>query len=113
MKGWEEVKDIDPTGGLQLFPSKLGRKAYYEILVTDLTRSKGNDFAASNHVVGKDDGSMSEAAGFMARGKGGSNIGYTDGHVEWKQQGELGQKGSKAHPNPGFRQFTTDNRFYF
>jgi prepilin-type processing-associated H-X9-DG protein len=113
MKGWEEVKDVDPDGMLQLFPSKLGRKAFYEILVTDMTRSKDNNLAPSNHVVGRDDGSMSEAAGFMARGKGGSNIGFTDGHVEWKQQGELGQKASKSKPNPGFRQFTTDNRFYF
>jgi prepilin-type N-terminal cleavage/methylation domain-containing protein/prepilin-type processing-associated H-X9-DG protein len=112
-KGFDDYVEANRPE-LNILPMRLGRKAFYEVLVTDLTRTNGNDLAPSNHCVGKDDGSMNPAgAGYMPKGKGGSNIGYVDGHVEWKQQNELGQPATKSHPTPGFRQFTTDNRFYF
>ena len=103
--GWEEViAGLQP--GQSIIPTKLGRKAFYQVLVADLTRSKGNDLAPSNHVVGKD------PTGYMPPGKGGANVGFIDGHVEWKGQQDLGQRATPTQP-AGRRQFSSDIRFYF
>jgi len=110
-KGLEEVKIADLNK--LVVPDKLGQKAFYEVLVTDLTRSYKNNFGApdakqarSNHI----DGSASDAGtGIMPKGKGGGNVGYIDGHVEWRQQNEMGQTAF-----PGKRQFYYgDNRWYW
>jgi prepilin-type processing-associated H-X9-DG protein len=116
-KGLEEVKTMDPN--LIVVPDHLGQKAFYPVLVTDMTRSYNNNFGApddkqarSNHI----DGSASDAGtGIMPKGKGGANVGYIDGHVEWHQQNEMGQ----THPNAagdniGKRQFYYgSNRWYW
>jgi prepilin-type N-terminal cleavage/methylation domain-containing protein/prepilin-type processing-associated H-X9-DG protein len=103
--GFEEViAGLQP--GQSIIPTKLGRKSFYPVLAADLTRSKGNDLAPSNHVVGND------PTGYMPPGKGGANVGFIDGHVEWKPQQELGQRGTPTQPS-GRRQFSSDIRFYF
>jgi prepilin-type N-terminal cleavage/methylation domain-containing protein/prepilin-type processing-associated H-X9-DG protein len=103
--GFEEViAGIQP--GQSIAPTKLGRKAFYPVLVADLTRSKNNDLAPSNHVVGQD------PTGFMPPGKGGANTGYIDGHVEWHNQKDLGQRSTPTQ-DAGRRQFAADIRFYF
>ena len=49
----------------------------------------------------------------MPRGKGGSNVGFLDGHVEWRQQNELGQRSHDTQA-PGRRQFYQgSNRWYW
>jgi prepilin-type processing-associated H-X9-DG protein/prepilin-type N-terminal cleavage/methylation domain-containing protein len=94
-----------------LFPLKQGQKAFYQVLVADTTRSYQNEMNPSNHVIGKDDGSMSQAAGFIPRGKGGANVGYIDGHVEWKAQEAMGQT---TDPYRGKRQmYLGGSRYYF
>ena len=103
--GLEEVKTGMQTGQ-SIIPTKLGRKAFYPVLVADLTRSKNNDLAPSNHVVGED------PTGYMPPGKGGANTGYIDGHVEWKGQKDLGQRATPTQ-DAGRRQFAADIRFYF
>jgi len=103
--GFEEVKaGIQP--GQTIVPTKLGRKAFYPVLVADLTRSKDNNLAPSNHVVGED------PTGYMPPGKGGANTGYIDGHVEWHGQQDLGQRATPTQA-AGRRQFAADIRFYF
>jgi len=91
-KGFEEATKQD----LILFPLKTGQKSFYKVLVADTTRAYDSDLNPSNHVVGKDDGSWGAPAGYMPNGKGGANVGFIDGHVEWKQQRELGQQENPA-----------------
>jgi prepilin-type N-terminal cleavage/methylation domain-containing protein/prepilin-type processing-associated H-X9-DG protein len=80
----------------QVFASKVGQKVFYQVLVTDTTRSYQTNLNPSNHVYGYD------TSGTMPKGKGGSNVGYLDGHVEWRAQDELGQG---VGPNQGKPQF--------
>jgi prepilin-type N-terminal cleavage/methylation domain-containing protein/prepilin-type processing-associated H-X9-DG protein len=103
--GFEEVK-LGLQPGQSIAPTKLGRKAFYPVLVADLTRSKDNNLAPSNHVVGED------PTGYMPPGKGGANTGYIDGHVEWHNQQDLGQRATPTQA-AGRRQFAADIRFYF
>jgi prepilin-type N-terminal cleavage/methylation domain-containing protein/prepilin-type processing-associated H-X9-DG protein len=89
--GWEELPK-----GPKAFPLKLTDRAFYNVLVTDNTRSYNNQLAPSNHISGSD------PAGIIPIGnKGGTNVGYVDGHVDWKGQSSLGQEGANA----GKRQF--------
>ncbi len=99
--GFEEVTTNDDL----LFPAKMGQRGYYQVLVADTTRSFQNDLNPSNHVFGND------STGYLPKGKGGGNVGFIDGHVEWKTQQDLGQKDTQ-----GKREFyrTADNvRYYF
>jgi len=102
--GFEEV-----PADQQVFVSKMGQKAFYQVIVTDVTRSYANQLNPSNHVIGPDTG------GVMPRGKGGANIGYIDGHVEWKQQDELGQGPGPNQNKPQFFNGSgnTASRYYF
>jgi prepilin-type N-terminal cleavage/methylation domain-containing protein/prepilin-type processing-associated H-X9-DG protein len=99
--GFEEV-----PAGRTVVAGKLGKKAFYEVIAADMTRSHNNDLAPSNHVVGND------PTGYMPPGKGGGNTAFIDGHVEWRGQQQMGQAATAGQPQ-GRRQFTTDNRFYF
>jgi prepilin-type N-terminal cleavage/methylation domain-containing protein/prepilin-type processing-associated H-X9-DG protein len=104
--GFEEIPDTD---GRLVFPTKVGQKSFYEVLVTDTTRSYQNNLSPSNHTRGADD----NPAGFMPQGKGGSNVGFMDGHVEWRAQNDLGQ-GPNDPTNKGKRQFWRGgSRYYF
>ena len=113
--GFEEVK-VHGAQDQPIIPSRVGQKAFYSVLVTDLTRSYQNSFGApgsstarSNHI----DATAGDSTGYMPRGKGGSNVGFLDGHVEWRQQNELGQR-SHAGQAPGRRQFYQgQNRWYW
>jgi prepilin-type N-terminal cleavage/methylation domain-containing protein/prepilin-type processing-associated H-X9-DG protein len=114
--GFDEVKAMDPN--MQVIPSRMGQKTFYPVLVTDMTRSYNNSFgspddkqARSNHI----DGLASDSTGYMPRGKGGGNVGYIDGHVDWHQQNEMGQKEIPGVNNqPGRRQFYYGaNRWYW
>jgi prepilin-type processing-associated H-X9-DG protein/prepilin-type N-terminal cleavage/methylation domain-containing protein len=89
-KGFEEVPD-----GIQIAPGpKLtGPKAYYEVLVADTTRSWQNTLSPSNHIRGED------PTGYLPRGNGGANIGFIDGHVEWKPQNSMGQESTGGRRN--------------
>jgi prepilin-type N-terminal cleavage/methylation domain-containing protein len=108
-QGFEEV-----PAGKQLFSAKVGDSPYYDVLVTDTTRSStvngvSNSLAESNHVIGTD------STGYLLDGKGGGNTGYIDGRVEWKGQSFIGQKPT-ATTLPGRRQFYLSNplsRYYF
>ncbi|MGB7161333.1 MAG: prepilin-type N-terminal cleavage/methylation domain-containing protein [Tepidisphaeraceae bacterium] len=86
--GFEEAV---AAGDPQLFPKRLGQKPYYRVLVADLTRAFATSFLISgnpcNHVYGNE-----SPVDFMPRGKGGMNVGFMDGHVEWRQQDDLGQR---------------------
>jgi prepilin-type processing-associated H-X9-DG protein len=102
--GFEEV----PTGA-KIVPSRVGQKGvFYPVLVSDTTRSYQNNLAPSNHVTGND------STGFIPNGKGGSNTGFIDGHVEWRAQPDLGQKPTPTQAN-GRRQFFLGGptRYYF
>ena len=61
------------------------------MLVSDLTRSWHENFGANegaNHIKG----SEADRIGFVPeRGNYGANVGFTDGHVEWRGLGQLGQ----------------------
>jgi prepilin-type N-terminal cleavage/methylation domain-containing protein/prepilin-type processing-associated H-X9-DG protein len=103
-----------PSKGIPMFPLKAGQKSFYDVLVTDLTRSYSNTLVESNHVYGSD------ASGYLSvtgNGNGGTNVGYGDGHVEWKPQSEIGQPPTSTTP-PGRREFYLNyggsiNRYYF
>jgi prepilin-type processing-associated H-X9-DG protein/prepilin-type N-terminal cleavage/methylation domain-containing protein len=104
---FEEAKTADKL----LFPLKHGQKSFYQVLVADTTRSYNNELNPSNHCIGKDDGTQGRPAGFMPKGKGGANIGFIDGHVEWKAQDAMGQQ---TEPYFGKRQMTLGgSRYYF
>lgn len=107
--GWEEVTRASP-GPIPVFPAKLGQKAFYDVLVADMTRSYGNSLFESNHVFGTD------ATGYISPlGTGGANVGYSDGHVEWKAQSEIGQAPTATTPS-GRREFyyvPQTVRYYF
>lgn len=99
--GWEEV-----PAGVNLFPSKLGRRSFYQVLALDTHRTvsgvfiKDANFSGSNHVIGRDD--VPGRVGYMPKGKGGTNVGFLDGHVEWVPQNAMGQK---LPATKGYRQF--------
>lgn len=95
--GFEEV----PAGKL-IFPRKVTDKAFYEVLVADTARSFNNGSSAtlfgSNHLQGNTDAKP----GYLPSGsKGGVNVGYLDGHVEWHNQSTMGQP--PLNGNPGGR----------
>lgn len=99
-QGFEEAA----TAPDKVFPMKLGQTSFYPVLVADIVRSYNNELAPSNHIVGTD------PTGFMPKGKGGANVGYIDGHVDWRAQDEIGQK----QPNLGRRQmYLGGSRYYF
>lgn len=86
--GFEEVR-----AGERLFALKQGQKAFYRVLVADTTRTWKDDLAPSNHVRG-----ITGNTGLMPRGRGGANVGYIDGHAEWRAQDVLGQQATgQAH----------------
>ena len=98
--GFEEA----PTD-IQLFPTKVGQRSFYPVLVADIVRSYQNELNPSNHVNGQD------PTGYIPPGKGGANIGFIDGHVEWKPQNDLGQTDGTNH---GRRQmYLGSSRYYF
>jgi prepilin-type processing-associated H-X9-DG protein len=103
--GFEEV-----PGDRKIVPSKVGQKdVFYPVLVSDTVRSYQNNLAPSNHVVGND------STGYIPPGKGGANTGFIDGHVEWRNQKQLGQKPTATQPE-GRRQFYFNSgptRYYF
>jgi prepilin-type N-terminal cleavage/methylation domain-containing protein/prepilin-type processing-associated H-X9-DG protein len=82
--GGNVFEEAQTYAGL-MFPQKLGQMAQYKVLVADTTRSYNNELNPSNHCNGQD------PTGFMPRGKGGANVGYIDGHVDWKAQNDMGQ----------------------
>jgi prepilin-type N-terminal cleavage/methylation domain-containing protein/prepilin-type processing-associated H-X9-DG protein len=109
--GLEEV----PGGTRLVFPQRLDQTgAFYQILVTDLTRSYGNLFSngsGSNHITGGGDSN-----GCMPQGNGGANVGYMDGHVEWHPQNTMGQANSSPpHKRQLYYQDPSNNfaRFYW
>jgi len=99
-KGFDEA-----PSDMQLFPTKVGQRSFYPVLVADIVRSYQNVLAPSNHVVGSD------PTGYMPTGKGGANVGFIDGHVEWRAQNDLGQT---QGTNKGRRQmYLGSSRYYF
>ncbi len=80
---WKDVATVQ----YPRFTMRLGDRPYYDVLWTDLTRSVAgmmNARGGSNHVIG-----VENPLGVIPRGNGGANIGYRDGHVEWKNQRAL------------------------
>jgi prepilin-type N-terminal cleavage/methylation domain-containing protein/prepilin-type processing-associated H-X9-DG protein len=101
-KGFEEVPD-----GIQIAvgPKLNSPKAFYEVMVADTSRSYQNELAPSNHMRGQD------PTGYLPRGNGGGNIGYIDGHVEWKPQNSMGQERTGGRRN--FYGASDTVRYYF
>jgi prepilin-type N-terminal cleavage/methylation domain-containing protein/prepilin-type processing-associated H-X9-DG protein len=84
--GWEELPK-----GPKAFPLKLTDKAFYNILVADMARSYSDQLNPSNHLRGTD------PTGVLPPGNsGGANVGYVDGHVDWRGQASMGQEGVNA-----------------
>lgn len=84
-QGLEEV-----PAGVRVVAGRLGDRPFYKVLVTDCTRSFSNQLSnnwGSNHLSGG-----SDPAGYLPKGRGGVNVGFIDGHVEWKHQDEMGQQ---------------------
>ncbi len=107
--GYGGFEEVDP--GRKVLAGKLTDKPFYDLLVTDTTRSFSNNLTPSNHVYGTD------PTGVMPKNpRGGANVGHMDGHVDWVPQNSLGQK---AVPTKGKRQFWffdqtgTVSRYYF
>jgi prepilin-type processing-associated H-X9-DG protein len=103
-QGFDEVTD----GGEQLLPARAGQHAFYPVLVADTTRSYQNNLTPSNHVTGDD------STGYIpdsSDGTQGANVGYVDGHVDWKKQSDLGQK---QYPRRRIFYYTGNTcRYYF
>lgn len=95
--GLEEVPD-----GQLAFPLRLEDQPFYDVAVGDIANSWNGDFDSapsgewSNHIDG-----LEEVAGYANSGPGGANIGYIDGHTEWRPERELGQD----EPDKGRRQY--------
>jgi prepilin-type N-terminal cleavage/methylation domain-containing protein/prepilin-type processing-associated H-X9-DG protein len=83
--GFEEV-----PADQRLFALRQGQKAFYQVLAADTTRTWQNNLNPSSHVRGI------TSDGLMPRGRGGANVGYIDGHVDWRPQDLLGQS-ADAH----------------
>jgi prepilin-type N-terminal cleavage/methylation domain-containing protein/prepilin-type processing-associated H-X9-DG protein len=113
-QGLEEV----PLDNTLVFPSKVGQRSFYQVLLTDLTRSYSNSFGApddknarANHITAE----LSDAGtGKMPSGKGGANVGFIDGHVEWRAQNDLGQSGvGNEHKRQMYLNTGSVNRYYW
>lgn len=97
LPGFQEV----PAGDRR-FHRTLEDKAFYDVIVADLTRYYGTSFhrgttRASNHIY-EDVTSVTTMPG----GTGGTNISYIDGSTSWKSQNEMGQG---EGPYKGLHQF--------
>jgi prepilin-type N-terminal cleavage/methylation domain-containing protein len=97
LSGFEEV-----PAGERRFHRTLEDKAFYDVMVADLTRYRTNTFhraplRASNHIYEDVPGVTT-----MPGGTGGTNVAYIDGSTQWKKQNEMGQTES---PHAGLDQF--------
>jgi prepilin-type N-terminal cleavage/methylation domain-containing protein/prepilin-type processing-associated H-X9-DG protein len=77
------------TPGATLFYAvKITDRPDAKALWFDLTRAGADRFfrasSGSNHVIGQE-----PIGGTMPRGNGGANVGFLDGHVEWRPQTEM------------------------
>ncbi len=102
--GFEEV-----PADRRVLAAKLTDKPFYDVLVTDTTRSFVNNLSPSNHVIGTD------PTGVLPQNpRGGANVGHMDGHVDWVPQNSLGQRATPGkRPFYFFDQFSTISRYYF
>jgi prepilin-type N-terminal cleavage/methylation domain-containing protein/prepilin-type processing-associated H-X9-DG protein len=120
MLGYEEVGDDK-----LVVARRLTDRPFYRVLVADCSRSFKDSVgsmsgastvgaSASNHIY-----TGSDPTGYLPTGKGGSNVGFMDGHVEWKAQNEMGQKPVIAGDKFGRRQMydsniaTSSGRYYW
>jgi prepilin-type N-terminal cleavage/methylation domain-containing protein/prepilin-type processing-associated H-X9-DG protein len=105
MKGYEDV-----PADRQVVARRMSDKPYYRAMVADCTRSFSNSVGGvaggsesgssqSNHVT-----NASDPTGYLPKGKGGTNVGYIDGHVDWRAQNEMGQTPLLPTDLPGRRQ---------
>ena len=75
-------------------PNRITDRAFYDVLVTDVTRSFSGTFGAgANHLTGSD---VEPTPGEMPRGSGGSNVGRLDGSVTWNPQNDMVRRWSRA-----------------
>jgi prepilin-type N-terminal cleavage/methylation domain-containing protein len=105
LSGFQEV-----PAGARPFHKNLEDTAYYDVMVADVTRYFSNSFhrapfRASNHIYEDQAGVTT-----MPSGTGGTNVTYIDGHTEWVQQNEMGQRES---PYIGLPQFEWGNVKYW
>lgn len=108
--GFEEVPANTKT-----FHETLDDRAYYDEVVSDLTYAFQGNFvlpgdtrSRANHL------DATAANGDLIPGDpGGSNVGFIDGHVEWRKANELGQT---QNPHEGKRQVNDtggDRKWWF
>jgi prepilin-type N-terminal cleavage/methylation domain-containing protein len=98
LNGFEEV-----PAGERRFHKTMEDKAFYDVIVSDLTRVFGGSFhrsgtRASNHIKG--DPALENGA--IPVGDGGTNNTFIDGHTEWTRQNEMGQKDTANLGKPQF-----------
>jgi len=98
LNGFEEV----PTGDRR-FHKTMEDKAFYDVIVSDLTRVFSGSFhrttgRASNHIKGD----PALVGGAIPGGEGGTNNTFVDGHTEWSRQDEMGQQDPARLGKPQF-----------
>lgn len=97
----------------KLFHLTLDDQAYYDEIASDLTYAfnsvilGGRPGSRANHL----DASASDGNRLFAE-QGGSNVGFIDGHVEWRRSNDLGQREA---PYTGFRQiiYVSSRAYWF
>ena len=118
--GFEEVYPATYPSGPNtttpnVFSSKVGEKAFYEVVAADYTvATAAGSLANSNHVTGD----VVPGDRLPNKGSGGGNAGFTDGHVEFVGQTFMGQqvKPNGVQDDPGVRQFAIKGgaaKYYF
>ena len=98
LTGFEEV-----PAGEKRFHLSLDDLAYYNVMVSDLTRYFDGSFhkeplRASNHIYEDVEGGVTT----MPSGTGGTNRTYLDNSTEWVQQNEMGQAENPYESLPQF-----------
>ena len=97
----------------RVFHLSLDDQAYYDVVASDLTYAFNNSFvfgrpgSRANHL----DASASDGNRLFAE-QGGSNVGFIDGHVEWRRSIDMGQQQA---PYTGFRQiiYASQRAYWF
>lgn len=108
--GFEEV-----PSNMKVFHETLDDVAYYDEVVSDLTYAYQGKFVLpgasdtrANHLE-----TQAPNGDVLPGDPGGSNVGFIDGHVEWRKANELGQTES---PHEGKRQVNdtvSDRKWWF
>lgn len=95
-EGFEGLQTADGVPNRQLSKLKMSDTSLIDVAVFDSTMSINSDFQMSSNHIKKgverySDSGDRNGSGMIPIGNGGTNVGRTDGSVEWVSQGSLGQ----------------------